>query len=365
MSTDLIIGLTKAVLILGLLLTNTILLIWLERKLVAGMQSRVGPDRAGPFGILQTVADAVKLLLKEQILPLKADRAMYLLAPILALVPSFLIFMIIPLGPSFDLVIQGENVNVDLVGANINVGVLFFLALSSIAVYSVVLAGWSSGSKYPLLGGVRASAQMISYEAAMGLALVPVILYSGSMSMTDIVQSQAGFLSSPIPILDSIVGFIPKWNIFPQFVAFAIFFVASIAEVNRAPFDLVEAEQELVGGFHTEYSGFRFAMFFLAEYINMFNMCAITATFFLGGWLGPTFSGFLPPFISAFMPAFWLGAKTFSLLFIYVWIRATLPRLRYDQLMELGWKRLIPISLVWLILSSIVLGVREFGLPWS
>ncbi len=365
MSTDLIIGLTKAVLILGLLLTNTILLIWLERKLVAGMQSRVGPDRAGPFGILQTVADAVKLLLKEQILPLKADRAMYLLAPILALVPSFLIFMIIPLGPSFDLVIQGENVNVDLVGANINVGVLFFLALSSIAVYSVVLAGWSSGSKYPLLGGVRASAQMISYEAAMGLALVPVILYSGSMSMTDIVQSQAGFLSSPIPILDSIVGFIPKWNIFPQFVAFAIFFVASIAEVNRAPFDLVEAEQELVGGFHTEYSGFRFAMFFLAEYINMFNMCAITATFFLGGWLGPTFSGFLPPFISAFMPAFWLGVKTFSLLFIYVWIRATLPRLRYDQLMELEWKRLIPISLVWLILSSIVLGVREFGLPWS
>ena len=365
MSTDLIIGLTKAVLILGLLLTNTILLIWLERKLVAGMQSRVGPDRAGPFGILQTVADAVKLLLKEQILPLKADRAMYLLAPILALVPSFLIFMIIPLGPSVDLVIQGENVNVDLVGANLNVGVLFFLALSSIAVYSVVLAGWSSGSKYPLLGGVRASAQMISYEAAMGLALVPVILYSGSMSMTDIVQSQAGFLSSPIPILDSIVGFIPKWNIFPQFVAFAIFFVASIAEVNRAPFDLVEAEQELVGGFHTEYSGFRFAMFFLAEYINMFNMCAITATFFLGGWLGPTFSGFLPPFISAFMPAFWLGVKTFSLLFIYVWIRATLPRLRYDQLMELGWKRLIPISLVWLILSSIVLGVREFGLPWS
>ena len=365
MSTDLIIGVTKAALILGLLLTNTILLIWLERKLVAGMQSRVGPDRAGPFGILQTVADAVKLLLKEQILPLKADRAMYLLAPILALVPSFLIFMIIPLGPSIDLVIQGETVNVDLVGANINVGVLFFLALSSIAVYSVVLAGWSSGSKYPLLGGVRASAQMISYEAAMGLALVPVILYSGSMSMTDIVESQSGFLSSPIPILDSIVGFIPKWNIFPQFIAFAIFFIASDAEVNRAPFDLVEAEQELVGGFHTEYSGFRFAMFFLAEYINMFNMCAITATFFLGGWLGPTFSGFLPPFISAFMPAVWLGVKTFSLLFIYVWIRATLPRLRYDQLMELGWKRLIPISLVWLLLSSIVLGVREFGLPWS
>ena len=365
MSTDLIISGIKAFLILGLLLTNTILLIWLERKLVAGMQSRVGPDRAGPFGILQTVADAIKLLLKEQIMPLKADRAMYLLAPIIALVPSFLIFMIIPLGPDLNLEINGQNIIVPLVGADLNVGVLFFLALSSIAVYSVVLAGWSSGSKYPLLGGVRASAQMISYEAAMGLSLVPVILYSGSMSMSEIVRSQSGHLSSHIPFLDAIVSFIPKWNIFPQFVAFAIFFIASVAEVNRAPFDLVEAEQELVGGFHTEYSGFRFAMFFLAEYINMFNMCAITATFFLGGWLGPTFSNFLPPILSAFMPTIWLGVKTFALLFIYVWIRATLPRLRYDQLMELGWKRLIPISLIWLILSSIVLGLREFGLPWS
>ena len=298
-------------------------------------------------------------------MPLKADRAMYLLAPILALVPSFLIFMIIPLGPDIDLEINGQNIRVPLVGADLNVGVLFFLALSSLAVYSVVLAGWSSGSKYPLLGGVRASAQMISYEAAMGLSLVPVILYSGSMSMTEIVKSQEGHLSSPIPFLDAIVSFIPKWNIFPQFVAFAIFFVASIAEVNRAPFDLVEAEQELVGGFHTEYSGFRFAMFFLAEYINMFNMCAITATFFLGGWLGPTFSNFLPPLISGLMPAFWLGIKTFGLLFIYVWIRATLPRLRYDQLMELGWKRMIPISLIWLLLSSVVLGIRQFGLPWS
>ena len=365
MSTDLIISGIKAFLILGLLLTNTILLIWLERKLVAGMQSRVGPDRAGPFGILQTVADAIKLLLKEQIMPLKADRAMYLLAPIIALVPSFLIFMIIPLGPDLNLEINGQNIIVPLVGADLNVGVLFFLALSSIAVYSVVLAGWSSGSKYPLLGGVRASAQMISYEAAMGLSLVPVILYSGSMSMSEIVRSQSGHLSSPKPFLDAFVSFIPICNIFPQFVAFAIFFIASVAEVNRAPFDLVEAEQELVGGFHTEYSGFRFAMFFLAEYINMFNMCAITATFFLGGWLGPTFSNFLPPILSAFMPTIWLGVKTFALLFIYVWIRATLPRLRYDQLMELGWKRLIPISLIWLILSSIVLGLREFGLPWS
>ena len=365
MSTELIIALIKSNIVLAVLLTNTILLIWLERKLVAGMQSRVGPDRAGPFGILQTVADAIKLLLKEQIMPLKADRAMYLLAPIIALVPSFLIFMIIPLGPDLNFEIGGKNYIVDFVGADLNVGVLYFLALSSIAVYSVVLAGWSSGSKYPLLGGVRASAQMISYEAAMGLSLVPVILYSGSLSLVDIVSSQSGNLSTTIPILSSIVSFIPKWNIFPQFVAFGIFFIAAVAEVNRAPFDLVEAEQELVGGFHTEYSGFRFAMFFLAEYINMFNMCAITATFFLGGWLGPTFEGILPPILSAIMPIIWLGVKTFALLFIFVWIRATLPRLRYDQLMELGWKRLIPASLVWLILSAIVLGLREFGLPWS
>lgn len=365
MSPELVFSLVKANIVLGVLLTNTILLIWFERKVVAGMQSRVGPDRAGPFGLLQTVADAIKLLLKEQILPMKADRAMYLLAPIIALVPSFLIFMIIPLGPDINVNFLGNSYQVQLVGADLNVGVLYFLALSSIAVYSVVLAGWSSGSKYPLLGGVRASAQMISYEAAMGLALVPVILYSGSLSLVDIVNSQKGTLSSNIPVLDTIVGLIPQWNIFPQFIAFGIFFIAAVAEVNRAPFDLVEAEQELVGGFHTEYSGFRFAMFFLAEYINMFNMCAITATFFLGGWLGPTFEGIAPPFISAIMPIIWLGVKTFALLFVFVWIRATLPRLRYDQLMELGWKRLIPISLVWLILSAVVLGVREFGLPWS
>ncbi len=365
MSIDILVSLIKPLLVLGIVLTNTIILIWLERKVVAGMQSRVGPDRAGPFGILQTLADAIKLLLKEQILPLRADKAMYLLAPIIALIPSFLIFMIIPLGPGFDLTIGGETRFINLVGADVNVGVLFFLAISSLAVYSVVLAGWSSGSKYPLLGGVRASAQMISYEAAMGLSLVPVILYSGSMSMSKIVESQSGNLSSTIPVIDSIVRFIPNWNVFPQFLAFGIFFVASIAEVNRAPFDLVEAEQELVGGFHTEYSGFRFAMFFLAEYINMFNMCAITATFFLGGWLGPTFPGIFPPLLSSMMPTIWLGLKTVSLLFVYFWIRATLPRLRYDQLMELGWKRLIPISLIWLLVSAIVLGIRDFGLPWS
>mgnify|MGYP001231301049 CR=1 FL=1 len=367
MSIEFLISIIKVLLVLGLLLTNTILLIWIERKVVAGMQARVGPDRAGPFGIFQTVADAIKLLLKEQIFPLNASKGMYLLAPIVALVPSFLIFMIIPLGPDLNLVINGQDIDVPLVGADLNVGVLFFLAISSVAVYSVVLAGWSSGSKYPLLGGIRASAQMISYEAALGLAVVPVIIYAGSMSLTDIVSSQQGHLSSPfsIPIIEDVIQLIPKWNIFPQFVAFCIFFIAAVAEVNRAPFDLVEAEQELVGGFHTEYSGFRFAMFFLAEYINMFNMCAITATFFLGGWLGPTFSNVLPPIATLFLPFVWLGVKIFGLLFIFIWIRATLPRLRYDQLMELGWKGLIPFSLAWIILSSLTLGIREFGLPWG
>ena len=214
MSAEIILALIKPLLVLGLLLTNTIILIWLERKVVAGMQSRVGPDRAGPFGILQTLADAIKLLLKEQILPMKADKAYVFISSNYCTGSIFLIFMIIPLGPGFELTVGGETQFIDMVGADINVGVLFFLAISSLAVYSVVLAGWSSGSKYPLLGGVRASAQMISYEAAMGLSLVPVILYSGSMSMTKIVESQAGNLSSTIPIVDSIVSFIPKLEYF-------------------------------------------------------------------------------------------------------------------------------------------------------
>ena len=232
--------------------------------------------------------------------------------------------MIIPLGPDLNIEVGGKDYVVDFVGADLNVGVLYFLGTFFYCCIQCCFSWLVFRIKYPLLGGVRASAQMISYEAAMGLSLVPVILYSGSLSLVDIVSSQSGNLSTSIPILSSIVSFIPKWNIFPQFIAFGIFFIAAVAEVNRAPFDLVEAEQELVGGFHTEYSGFRFAMFFLAEYINMFNMCAITATFFLGGWLGPTFENFLPPVLSAIMPIIWLGVKTFSLLFIFVWIRATL-----------------------------------------
>lgn len=340
-----------------LLLVVTVLNVWAERKIVADMQSRIGPSRAGPFGVLQTVADGLKLFFKESITPRKAELGMYLLAPFLAVIPAFLIFMMVPWGRPF--MIGGHEVT--LQGADLNVGVLFILAMSSMAVYAVVLAGWSSGSKYPLLGGVRATAQAISYEAAMGLAMVAVVVYSatqgdgGTLSLAELVERQSGTWA----------GFIPRWNLIPQIAAFGIFLVAIVAETNRAPFDLVEAEQEIVGGFHTEYSGMRFAMFFLAEYVNIFSMSAIAATLFLGGWNGPTWDGVLPAFISGALPTIWFLLKTYVIVFIFFWIRATLPRLRYDQLMTLGWKRLIPAALAWLVLSAVVVGFRQFGAPWS
>ena len=349
--------LLRVVLTFGLLLLVTLINVWLERKLLADMQSRIGPSRAGPFGILQTVADGLKLFFKESVTPRKVDVGMYMLAPFLAVIPAFLIFMVVPWGGPIR--IAGEDVV--LVGADLNTGLLFILAMSSLAVYSVVLAGWSSGSKYPLIGGVRATAQAISYEAAMGLSIAAVVVFAatqgdgGTLSLVQIVERQAGTWGN----------WVPRWNLFPQLPAFAIFFVAIVAETNRAPFDLVEAEQEIVGGFHTEYSGMRFAMFFLAEYINIFSMSAIAATLFLGGWNGPTFEDALPAFVSAALPTVWFLLKTYLIVFLFFWIRATLPRLRYDQLMTLGWKRLIPVALVWLVMTSVVLGVRDFGMPWS
>jgi NADH-quinone oxidoreductase subunit H len=338
----------KTVIVFALLLTVTILLVWMERKVIADMQNRVGPDRAGPWGILQTVADGVKLIFKENVTPRRVEFALYIAAPIAALVPALLIFMVIPVGPSFTI---GDRV-IDLAGADLNVGLLYILALSSLAVYAVVLAGWSSGSKYPLLGSVRASAQMISYEAAMGLALVPVIVFTGTTSIAGIVEAQAG----------DIFGFLGVWNVV-LIPSFLIFFIAGVAETNRPPFDLVEAESEIVGGYHTEYSGFRFALFFLAEYINMFNIAAITVTLFFGGWHGPTFG--LPESLLWLPGLFWFFAKTFFFVFVFIWIRASLPRMRYDQLMSFGWKRLIPVSLAWIVLSTVAIGVRRFGLPWA
>jgi NADH-quinone oxidoreductase subunit H len=346
-----------------LLLLVTVINVWAERKVVADMQSRIGPSRAGPWGIFQTVADGLKLFFKESITPRKAELGMYLLAPFLAVIPAFLIFMMVPWGRPFMI---GDQ-EVALQGADLNIGLLFILAMSSMAVYAVVLAGWSSGSKYPLLGGVRATAQAISYEAAMGLAMVAVVVFTatqgdgGTLSLAEIVERQSGTWGDISPLF----AWVPRWNAFPQIAAFIIFLIAIVAETNRAPFDLVEAEQELVGGFHTEYSGMRFAMFFLAEYVNIFSMSAIAATLFLGGWNGPTFDDVLPAFVSGMLPTVWFLAKTYLIVFVFFWIRATLPRLRYDQLMALGWKRLIPSALAWLVVSTVVIGVRQFGIPWS
>ena len=350
----------KTVVVFAILMVNTLFLVWFERRVVAFMQNRIGPNRAGPMGLLQTLADGIKLFFKEQITPRKVELGMYLAAPVAAMIPAFLIFMVIPFGEPITI----GNTVVTLQGADLNVGLLFILAMSSLAVYSIVLAGWASGSKYPLLGGVRATAQMISYEAAMGLALVPVVLFAsvriadgsvggGTMSLSRLVELQQG----------SFRGFIPGWFVFWLLPSFIIFMIAAVAETNRAPFDLVEAESEIVGGYHTEYSGIRFAFFFLAEYINMFNVSAIAVTVFLGGWLGPDFG--LPSGIAWAMPIMWFLLKTYALLFIFVWLRATLPRMRYDQLMTLGWKRLIPAGLAWLILFTLVQAYRSFGAPWS
>jgi NADH-quinone oxidoreductase subunit H len=338
----------KVVIAFVFLLVVTILLVWAERKIVAFMQNRHGPMRAGPWGILQTLADGMKLFFKESMTPRRAEFALYIAAPIAALIPALLIFLVIPLGAPITI---GDR-TYTLQGTDLNIGLLYFLALSSLAVYAVTLAGWSSGSKYPLLGSVRASAQMISYEAAMGLALVPVVMFAGTTSIAGIVDAQQG----------DILGFLGPWNIV-LLPSFAVFLIAGFAETNRAPFDLVEAEQEIVGGYHTEYSGLRFALFFLAEYINIFNIAAITVTVFLGGWHGPQFG---PEWLQEFvLPISWFLLKTAMLIFLFIWVRATLPRMRYDQLMAFGWKRLIPLSLVWIVLAMVALGVRRFGLPWA
>jgi len=344
---DFIVAGVKVLIAFAFLFGIVLLLVWVERRIVAFMQNRIGPNRAGPIGILQTLADGVKLMFKESLTPDRAEVVLYLAAPVMALLPALLIFLVIPIGAPITI---GDTTYTMQV-TDLNVGVLYILALSSMAVYAITLAGWSSGSKYPLLGSVRASAQMISYEAAMGLAIVPVIMFNGTASLAEIVEAQGG----------TYFGFIPAWNIvlLPSFV---VFLIAAFAETNRSPFDLVEAEQEIVGGFHTEYSGLRFALFFLAEYINMFTMSALTVTLFLGGWQGPVFG---PTVVVWLLPVFWFLLKTAAILFFFIWVRGTLPRMRYDQLMSFGWKRLIPVSLAWIILAMVAVGVRRFGLPWA
>ena len=343
--TPLLIVLVKVLVVFLVGLVATMLMVWFERKVIAGMQNRVGPNKAGPFGLLQTLADGTKLFMKEDLIPDKADRFVFKLAPYLAFVPAFLAFAIIPLGGDWRdgkagmVTLFGQQTRLQL--ADPPVGVLFALAISSIAVYGIMLAGWASGSKYPLLGSVRASAQMVSYEAALGLSLGAVLLVAGTLSTSGIVNLQ---------------GTLGDWNVVTTgFVPFFIFLVAATAELNRPPFDLVEAEQELVGGFNTEYASIRFALFFLAEFMNTITMSALIVTLFFGGpqpvSIGSTVLD-IPLVPNALEGTVWLLLKVLVFLYVYVWFRATLPRFRYDQLMDLGWKLLIPASLGWFMLLA-------------
>jgi len=332
------------------LLITVLVLIWFERKTVADMQTRMGPMRAGPRGILITLADGIKLFFKEGITPSNVDRPVYAVAPILAMFPAFLAFAVIPFGTGVH--VFGRDVAFQL--TDLNIGILWVLAMASLNVYGVVLAGWSSGSNYPLLGAVRSSAQMISYEVAMGLALVAVLMYSGHLSMASIVTQQAGvfhiFGARWLPF--------PRWNVVPQFPAFIVYLICSLAETNRPPFDLAEAETELVAGFHTEYSGIKFAMFFLGEYVNTVTVAAIAVTLFLGGWRGPVY----PSVVHWFWPLLWFLLKLVLVVYVYVLIRATLPRMRYDRLMNFGWKVLIPFGLLWILATGAVIVLPEvFG----
>ncbi len=346
---EVLIVLLKAVVAFVLLLTSVILMVWFERKVIGDLQNRIGPNKAGPWGLLQTLADGLKLILKEDIVPDAADRWMFKLAPFLSVVPAFVTFAVVPLGGAFD---GSDNGTVSLFGettylqlADPPIGVLLVLAMSSIAVYGILLAGWSSGSKYPLLGSVRGSAQMVSYEAALALSVVTVVMLTGSLSTHQIVLQQAGDGYDLLGVLP-----VPGWNVLATgAVPFVIFYIAATAELNRPPFDLVEAEQELVAGFQTEYSSFRFALFYLAEFMNSIVMSAVIVTLFLGGPAGPTPVG--PGWLWGL---FWFFAKLMVFLFTLVWIRATLPRFRYDQLMNLGWKVLIPASLGWLLLLGAI-----------
>ena len=321
----------KAVAIFVFLVVMTLFAIYAERRVVARMQHRIGPNRVGPAGLLQSLADGIKLALKEDIIPKAADRAVFILAPVISAIPAFMSFAVIPFGPEVS--VFGERTHLQL--TDLPVAVLYILAVASVGIYGIVLAGWSSGSTYPLLGSLRSSAQMISYEVAMGLSFVGVFLYAGSMSTSQIVGEQADL-----------------WYALLLFPSFAIYVVSMVGETNRAPFDLPEAEGELVGGFHTEYSSLKFALFFLAEYINMVTVSALATTLFLGGWRAPWPLSLWEGANEGWWPVLWFVTKVLLFLFVFIWLRGTLPRLRYDQFMKLGWKVLIPVALGWLVLVA-------------
>ena len=332
----------KALAVFVFLVVMTLFAIVFERKVVGRMQNRIGPNRVGPWGTLQSLADGLKLAFKEEVIPLLADKPVYFLAPILSAVPAFLAFSVIPFGPVVSMF--GHKTALQL--TDLPVGVLVVFACSSLGVYGIVLSGWASGSTYPLLGSLRSAAQMISYEVAMGLSMVAVFMFAGTMSTSGIVSSQQHI-----------------WNVIPLFVSFAIYAIAVVGETNRAPFDLPEAESELVGGFHTEYSSLKFALFFLAEYINMVTVCALATTLFLGGWRAPWPLSLWDGANSGWWPILWFVAKVVLAIFVFVWLRGTLPRLRYDQFMHLGWKVLLPVNLVWILAVTTIHVLRDRGWP--
>ena len=334
--------LVKGLLIFIVCVVATLMSVWGERRLVARMQQRLGPNRVGPFGLIQSLADGVKLALKEDLIPKAADRIVFVLAPIISATTCFMSFAVIPLSGKVNLF--GHETVMQL--TDIPVGVLYVLAIASVGVYGIVLAGWSSGSTYPLLGGLRSSAQVISYEVAMGLSLVAVFIYAGSMSTAEIVEAQNQW-----------------WFCVTLFPSFVIYAISMVGETNRAPFDLAEAEGELVGGFHTEYSSLKFALFFLAEYVNIVAVSALATTLFLGGYHALPGLGFTESWLGGWFTVIWFLAKVVFFFFIFVWLRGTLPRLRYDQFMKFGWKVLIPFSLLWILIVATLRVLSQQGAP--
>jgi len=321
----------KALIVFAICVLLTLMSVWGERRVVGRMQQRPGPNRVGPFGLIQALADGVKLALKEDIIPTAADKVVFVLAPIISATTCFMSFAVIPI--TGEVTMFGRQTAMQL--TDIPVGVLYILAIASVGVYGIVLAGWSSGSTYPLLGGLRSSAQVISYEIAMGLSLVAVFIYAGSMSTSDIVAAQSSW-----------------WYAVVLFPSFAIYVISMVGETNRAPFDLAEAEGELVGGFHTEYSSLKFALFFLAEYVNIIAVSALATTLFLGGYKAPPGLGFTEAWLGGWFTAVWFFLKVLTFFFVFVWLRGTLPRLRYDQFMQFGWKVLIPVSILWILVVA-------------
>jgi NADH-quinone oxidoreductase subunit H len=332
----------KALIVFVICVLLTLMSVWGERRVVGRMQQRPGPNRVGPFGLIQALADGVKLALKEDIIPTAADKVVFVLAPIISATTCFMAFAVIPI--TGEVTMFGRQTAMQL--TDIPVGVLYVLAIASVGVYGIVLAGWSSGSTYPLLGGLRSSAQVISYEIAMGLSLVAVFIYAGSMSTSDIVAAQSSW-----------------WYAVVLFPSFAIYVISMVGETNRAPFDLAEAEGELVGGFHTEYSSLKFALFFLAEYVNIIAVSALATTLFLGGYKAPPGLGFTESWLGGWFTAIWFFLKVLTFFFVFVWLRGTLPRLRYDQFMQFGWKVLIPVSILWILVVATLRVMSLQGAP--